>query len=169
MRSLMAGLHRALALGAVLVALGGCALLDDYIPPEVSLSDLTFEEGSLFEQRVNLVLRVRNPNDFALPLDGYRFDLALNGLPFARGFGNDSVTVPRFGEELIRAKATVSTLDVLRQMIGLAEAKDFAYDLKGTAFVRGVLRREAPFQQTGSLNLGGLMGQGAEGRVTRPR
>jgi LEA14-like dessication related protein len=165
MSKVTASLTRAIALLAFIFTLEGCALINDYISPEVSLADMTFEEGSLFEQRVNLVLRVRNPNDFDLPLDGYRFDLALNGKPFAHGFGSDSVTVPRFGEELVRAKATVSTLDVLRQVIGMAEAKDFLYDLKGTAFVRGMLRREAAFQQSGSLNFGSLTGQGGSTRL----
>lgn len=150
MRRWMAVLLLALGLGPA-----GCAYFETHMPPEVYLNDLTFEQAGLFEQRVNVVLHFRNPNEFDLPVDGFRFELGLNGQPFARGFSNESVIVPRLGEGYATAKASVSTLDVFRQILSLSEGRDFSYDLKGTAFIQGMTRTSTPFAQSGSLNLGG--------------
>ena len=38
-------------------------------PPEVSLAGLAFDQPGLFEQRLRLDVRLRNPNDFALDVN----------------------------------------------------------------------------------------------------
>jgi LEA14-like dessication related protein len=142
-------------LAAVLAVLlvSSCATGDIDLPPEVSLADLRPEQAGLFEQRVRATLRIRNPNDGALPIDGTRFALELNGQPFATGFSDQRLTVPRLSEATIEATAVVSTLDLMRQIIAAPLQGGFAYRLTGTAFVDSAAGRKAvPFEQNGKLN-----------------
>jgi len=72
------GRRRAVALaGAALAApllLAACGSAGDPVPPLVRLADLRLMESSVFEQRFEIDLRIGNPNDFALPIDGLTFD-----------------------------------------------------------------------------------------------
>ncbi|HEY5598379.1 MAG TPA: LEA type 2 family protein, partial [Kiloniellales bacterium] len=79
-----------IGVGLVLV-LAACAPIDKAEPPEVSLADIKLLPGGLFEQKFQLELRVTNPNNFDLPLEGLSFKLALNDQPFAQGVSNESV------------------------------------------------------------------------------
>lgn len=140
------------AIVAVL-AVSACATGDIDLPPEVSLADLRPGQVGLFEQRVGVILRIRNPNDAALPIDGYRFALALNGRPFASGFSDQRVTVPRLGEAATEASAVVSTLDLLGQILAAPGRAGFEYTLTGTAFVDAAGgRKPVDFQQSGRFD-----------------
>jgi LEA14-like dessication related protein len=136
----------ALALAAALAACAGPDL-----HPEVTVVDLHFQDATLFEQRAEVVLRVRNPNDGALAVDGYRFNLDINGLHFARGLSDEVFTVPRLGEATTRARLTVSTMDILRQFTQLEGRSAMEYRIEGTLFVSGGLRRSLDFDQAGRL------------------
>lgn len=134
--------------------LASCATGGIDLPPEVSLADMRPVEAGLFEQKVLVTLRIRNPNDGALPIDGYRFAVELNGQPFATGFSDQRVTVARLSEATTQATATVSTLDVLRQVLAAPLRGGFDYRLTGTAFAdTGTGRKSVLFQQEGRLDL----------------
>ena len=146
---------RAIVLG-LLIAASGCAGIGPgqrVEPPEVRLADLEFVDAGLFEQRFRMILRVRNPNDFDLPIDGLRFALDVNDRPFATGLSNRSVTVPRLGEQTIAVDASTTLLDVVQQFMGLSGRETMSYRLAGTAFLRGTGTREVPFEQSGSFRL----------------
>jgi LEA14-like dessication related protein len=134
----------------------GCATLGHgvkVLPPEVRIADLEMLESTVFEQRFRVTLRVGNPNDFELPLDGVRFALALNEQPFARGFTAHGVTVPRLGEATLTVDASTSTLDLIRQVLNAPGREKLTYALDGTVFLKGGARREVPFEQAGMLEL----------------
>ncbi|TAN53204.1 MAG: hypothetical protein EPN26_07210 [Rhodospirillales bacterium] len=158
---------------ALLVALAflvsACALVGEIEPPMVSLADLRIERMGLFEQDARVTLRLRNPNDSALPIEGAKFAIKLNGEPFARGVSNESVSVPRLGEATIEALVTVNTFDVLNQFLNLGNtlggSQTLTYEMDGTAYYGGLgfVRRSTPFTQTGKLKLGGTGGASGGG------
>jgi LEA14-like dessication related protein len=122
--------------------------------PEIRLTNLELLESGLFEQRFRLTLRVANPNDFELPIDGLRFDLAVDDSPLLKGLTNESVSVPRLGEASVEIDAYTSTFDVVRQLFSLTSRREaFDYALSGTAFVTGFGVREIPFRKKGTLEL----------------
>lgn len=151
-----------LALGFAVLA-SSCAMVGDVEPPMVSLADLKIGRMGLFEQEARITLRFRNPNDTALPLDGAKFNIKLNGEPFARGVSNESITVPRLGDATMDAVMIISTFDVLNQFLNMGNVQALTYELDGTAFYSGLglMRRSAPFTQTGKLKLGGSGSAGA--------
>ncbi len=122
-----------------LLLLAACAGMPTE-PVDVSLVNMSFEDAALFEQRVTLELRLRNPNDTALSVDGLRYALNINGQPFASGMGELSVTVPRLGETTVRVPGSVGTLDLVRQITAIPGTTAVAVDLTGTVFLSPVGR-----------------------------
>jgi len=141
-----------IGVGLVLV-LAACAPIDKAEPPEVSLADIKLLPGGLFEQKFQLELRVTNPNNFDLPLEGLSFKLALNDKPFAQGVSNESVTVPRLGEARIPVVASTTVLDIMQQVLSLGRRADLTYRLEGMAHLKGLTRRSVPYERDGKLQL----------------
>lgn len=136
-----------------LLLLGAACTSTQPIPPQVFISDLRLLDSSVFEQRFQIDLRIGNPNDFALPLDGLTFDLDVNGADFASGFSNQSVTVPRLGEAVLSVTASTTLVDLVQQMVLLAERGDLTYRVHGVAYLDSLARRRAPYESIGTFRL----------------
>ncbi len=140
---------------AILMALilTACAPSEFSEPPEVTLVDLNPMDVSLFEQRMAVGLRIRNLNDVPMEINGLRFALEVNGKPFAKGSGNHSVTVPRLSDAVTEGIATVATTDLIRQIMGVPDAKMLSYRVSGTLFLSGATRHSIPFDNQGEFDL----------------
>jgi LEA14-like dessication related protein len=136
-----------------LLALGACAQVGEAEPPQVRLTDLRLLPGGLLEQRFQVDLRLANPNDFDLALDGLTFELALNDRPFAEGVTNESVTIPRLGEATVRVVASTTLMDMVQQALTLGERDDLSYRIEGVVYLRGGLRRKVPYARSGKMQL----------------
>ncbi len=128
------------------------------VAPEVHVVDLRLLESSVFEQRFEIDLRIGNPNDFDLPLDGLTFDLEVNGEGFARGFSSEKITVPRLGEARLSVVASTTLIELVRQMQLLAERGDLDYRISGIAYFDSLVRRSAPYESEGTFALRGSRG-----------
>jgi hypothetical protein len=95
----------------------------------VLVTNVTPLEGTAFEQRLQVDLRIRNPNDFDLLATGIDFTLNLNGKRLARGLGNTAITVPQLSDTVVSVQTSTSTFDVVRQLLGFSEAQDLSYDI----------------------------------------
>lgn len=111
---------------------------------EANLVDLEPLESTAFEQRFRVLLRLRNPNDRPVEIDGLRFDLELNGERLATGLSDQTLTLPRLGDAVIEVTTTTTLLDLLRQALALNErgrdpvpALDYA--LYGRVYLAGSL------------------------------
>lgn len=124
--------------------------------PEVLVTNVTPLESTPFEQRLKVDLRVRNPNDYDLQVTGLDFRLELNGKRLARGLGNKEFTVPRLSDAVVSVETSTSTLDVVRQILGLRETQQLAYGITGVLHLKD---GRLPFDNTGVLvEKGGLSG-----------
>jgi len=142
------------ACACALLALACATVGREVMPPDVYVIDIRPLDGTAFEQRMQVDLRVRNPNDFALEIDGVRFDLDLNGRRFARGLGDDRVTVPRLGEARISVVSTTTMMDWVRQFAVLAQPgrKDMDYRLAGRFFLSEAITGHVDFESGGNLS-----------------
>ena len=52
------------------IAVVGCATVDETVPLKVNLVNITPASSGVFEQRFLVDLRLSNPNNFDIPLDG---------------------------------------------------------------------------------------------------
>lgn len=137
------------ALGLAVLLLSGCASwFMKGEPPEVLVTNVTPLEATLFEQRLQVDLRIRNPNDFDFHVTGLDFTLNLNGKRLARGLGNKEFTVPRLSDAVVTVQTSTSTLDLVRQLMSLSQTQGVAYDISG------VLHSDdgrLPFDNSGTL------------------
>lgn len=137
-------------LGALV--LSACATLPGSLtPPEVSLADLRLIDVGLFEQRFGLSLRVLNPNEVDIPVEGLSFTLELNGTSFATGVSNQAVTIPRLGEAILDVQAVSSLTGLLHQLRRLSQGeKGIEYRIHGTLSTGGMLGG-VPFDRRGQI------------------
>ncbi len=140
-----------------LVVLSACAGLGGLAhPPEVSVAGLSAAQIGFFEQRFALKLRVQNPNDVELPINGLTFTIELNGQPFLTGLSDKAVTVPRFGEALIEVMATSTLGSALKQLRELQKGgqQRLDYRIVGRLNLSGL--GSVPFERRGDLQLPGV-------------
>jgi len=131
------------------VAMVGCASwFFKGEPPEVLVTNITPLEGTAFEQRLQVDLRIRNPNDTDLLVTGIDFTLNLNGKRLARGLGNTAITVPRLSDAVVSVQTSTSTLDVVRQLLSFSQAQNLSYDITGRLHLKD---GHLPFDTSGIL------------------
>lgn len=129
--------------------------------PEVSFVGVRAVDASLFEQRLEVRLRVRNPNDIALPVTGLDVDMELADEPFAHGVSAREFTVPALGEAEFDLLVTANAAAALLKIAGgnRQSREQIGYRLKGKLSTRLGLLRSIPFNETGTLPLGDLTGK----------
>jgi len=116
--------------------------------PEVLLVNITPLDTTMFEQRLKVDLRVRNPNDFDLEITGLDFTLHLNEQRLARGLMSTASTIPRLGDAILSVETTTPTLDLVRQLLYFRHKQDLTYQVSGVVHVKG---RQLPFENKGVL------------------
>lgn len=159
----------ALALAAL--ALGGCEAVAprDALPPEIELSNLRFVPSGLFAQDVELELRLKNPNDFSLPLDALTYRLDVNESRLVEGRSDENVTIPKLGEVRYPIKGSTTVLDLLEQVFNFS-ASGVSYRISGVAYLGRLFPEGVPYDRSGRIKLldrfpGGDDGRGGEGEV----
>ena len=133
----------------LLVATAGCASwFMNGEPPEVLVTNVTPLETTAFEQRLQVDLRIRNPNDFDLLVTGIDFTLTLNGKRLARGLSNKDITVPRLSDAVVSVQTSTSTFDMVRQLLSFSQTQDLSYDITGLLRLKD---GRLPFDNSGIL------------------
>jgi LEA14-like dessication related protein len=145
-----------------LLALAGCVGIPrDLETPDVSFVAIRAVEASLFEQKLELRMRVENPNSIELPVNGLDIDVELAGEPFAHGVSAREFVVPARGEAEFDMIVTANAVAAIAR---LAEAdrksrEAIDYRLKGKLSTRIGMLRSIPFDETGTVSLSDLTGK----------
>jgi LEA14-like dessication related protein len=127
----------------------------DFEPPRVHITDMTAKDVAIFEQRFDVKLRIQNPNNTDLSINGLKFDIDLNEREFATGMSGQRLIVPRFGSEVVDVDIFTTLGSFLRQVQNLSSgsAQKVRYRLKGTAYVDSPGTFKAPFDESGEIDL----------------
>ncbi len=160
---------------ALVPLLSGCAdLAMDYLgklkEPKVSLAGLALKDLNPLEPTLLVRLRIENPNDLNVKLDGADVALALNGQPVATGISLSPLTLAKLGATDMDVEVKANTLNALRQIMLLEANQAVKYDVAGHLNVLewlGSLGR-IPFNLQGSVDSGALL-RGVEGWGKLPR
>jgi LEA14-like dessication related protein len=140
-----------LVFGVLLIV--GCATMNKYPEqPRVSLVSIQPKDMTLLEQRYGLQLRILNPNETAIPLEGLSYSLEINGREFAYGVSRQAVSIPAFGEALLDVDVVSNLLNVLQQVQEMSnEQQDsLKYRLSGKLSLSNSLVK-LPFDYHGEL------------------
>ncbi len=124
-----------LFVSAALLALAGCSALPfNASPPSLSVAEVEVKSLGLLEQQFDVGLRVANPNDFDLSIEGVDFELEVNGRPFARGVSRSGVLVPAASTAVVRVDAVTQSANLIEQIQVLSPASlknGVPYRIKG--------------------------------------
>jgi len=137
------------------LGLSGCSgLFHTMERPRINIANVTPREIKVFEQVFDLELRVQNPNDSPLPVNGLEFELQINDRRFATGVSNQNVTVDRLGSAVIRVEAVTSLWGILQQIAELQQTRTSRvnYRIKG-AIYSGSPGIRLPFDDRGEFKV----------------
>ena len=146
-RVLAAGL-----LGTLL--LGACSLVPKFEKPTLELVSLKLADGNLLSQRFNVRLKVLNPNDRALPVNGLRYTVEIDGKAFGKGESTRAFTVPARGEAEFDMTLDANLAGAVAAVLSRrerAKGRELEYRLKGTVSIDLPLMRSLDFDQVGSF------------------
>ncbi|MDH3900805.1 MAG: LEA type 2 family protein [Gammaproteobacteria bacterium] len=140
-----------LVFGVLLFA--GCTTMSNYPEhPRVSLVSIQPKDMTLLEQRYGLQLRILNPNETAIPVEGLSYSLEINGHEFAYGVSRQAVSIPPFGEALLDVDVVSNLLSVMQQVQEMSEEQQesLQYRLAGKISLANSLVK-LPFDYHGEL------------------
>lgn len=152
----------ALAAWVAVLLFTGCATLGrDFEKPQVHIAGIRMLGVEGFESTFQVDLRVINPNDIALPVEGVVCDLALNSRHLAKGVANPQTEIPAYGSALIPVTIYASLIDmvgVAHRLIqgsqGNAPPEKWSYAIDGQLDMGGALwPGKLPFDAKGEIDL----------------
>lgn len=142
---------------AFVIILAACATPPPgFEPPKISIANIAPKDMALFEQRFDVQLRIQNPNETELGVNGIRFDIELNEKEFATGMTAEKVVVPRFGSQVLNVEVITGISSFLRQFQRMSQTgtSKVRYRIKGTAFVESPGTFKLPFDAKDEIDLG---------------
>jgi LEA14-like dessication related protein len=150
-----------LAIAACGLALAGCAAIPTNLEtPEVSFVGLRAVEATVFEQRLEVRMKVANPNDVDVPVRGLEIDIELADEPFAHGVSARQFVVPARGEAEFDMHVTANAATALLKIVGGdRDAREIPYRMKGTLSTKLGILRTIPFEEKGTLPMSELLGK----------
>jgi len=131
--------------------------------PEVSFVGLHAVEASVFEQKLQVRMKVHNPNSIELPVNGLDVDIEVADEPFAHGVSAREFVVPAQGEAEFDMLVTANAATALLKLASGGKAEDVRYKLKGKLSTKLGLLRTIPFEESGTLPLNELLGKRRKG------
>lgn len=125
-------------------------------PLSVTLADIQPAQFGLLQQEYAIRIRVQNPNNSQIRIDGLSYQIDLNGELFAKGVSRQSTVVEPFGEVVVDATAVGNLGAFLSQFVRMQKSgppESFSYRLKGK-LASGAL--SLPFDSQGKIELPAL-------------
>ncbi len=147
------------------LSLTGCAGIPrDLESPDISFVSLRALEASVFEQRLEVRLKVRNPNSIELPVNGLDVEIELADEPFAHGVSARQFVVPARGEAEFDMNVTANAATALLKIAGSdRKGESIRYRLKGKLSTKIGMLRTIPFNEKGTLPVAELLGKRRKG------
>ena len=141
---------------ALLMATSGCASMQTRDPLQVTVAGIEPLQGEGMELRLNVKLRVQNPNDAPIDYNGVALEMLVQGKTFATGVSDAHGNVPRFGESVLEVPVTASAFRMARQAFGMMKGTGggtgkIAYELKGK--LNGSAFSTVRFQNKGEFEM----------------
>jgi len=145
--------HGALAALACLT-LAGCAALPKLEAPKLSVITMKMQSADIFSQRLQIRMRVLNPNARELPIKGIEYRIEVNDAELAQGLTDTPFVVPAMGEAEFDVQVTANLASALARILSRRGAQDtLDYRLIGSVSLSSGFLRRIPFDERGSVKL----------------
>ena len=150
----MAGVRRRAALFLLFVPwFAGCAALPKFESPKLSVVAIKVQGGDFFSQRLQVRLRVFNPNARELPISGIAYRIDINDTEIGNGSTAAPFTVPAMGEVEFDMQLTANLVGALGKLLSRRNSEELAYRLVGDVSLSSGFLRRIPFDERGSVKL----------------
>lgn len=139
----------------LLLALAGCASTANLQAPELSVVSMKLQSADLFSQRLQLRMRVVNPNDRELPVKGISYRIEVDDEELAHGASEAPFTIPALGEAEFDVQVAANLAPTLLKFLGRSGStpKKLDYRLVGKVSLASGMLRSIPFDERGSVDL----------------
>src|SRR5262245_48206769 len=141
-----------LALLAATALAAGCASFD-LQPPTLSVVSMKVQSADLFSQKMQVRMRVQNPNSRELPVKGITYRIEVDNSELAQGLTDKPFVVPAMGEAEFDLQVTANLASALSQLLGRGSSKTLDYRLVGEVALSSGFLRKIPFDERGSVKL----------------
>jgi len=138
---------------AVMPWLAGCAMLPKFESPKLSVVSLKMQSADIFSQRLQVRMRVFNPNSRELPIKGISYRLEVNDAELGQGNTSAPFTVPANGELEFDMQITANLAGALAKLLGRHDSNTIAYRLVGDVDLASGFLRHIPFDERGNIKL----------------
>lgn len=135
-------------------ALSGCTLLLPKLQtPRLAIVDVEVVKANFLEQRLRVRMRVENPNDRSLPIQGLSYTVYLGGQEFATGVSDASFIVPALGTAEFNMDVTANAAGALFAVLSKPRGQGIDYRMTGRVELTHGWLRSIPFEQSGTFVL----------------
>ena len=150
---------------ALALVTAGCASLEPFVAPEVTLVDVQFADLTVFETSGTFTVRLSNENPEPLFVDGAVYKLYLDGIKVGKALSDARLELPRLGSAVYEVDVYVNNVALVSRLLTLGGQEGLDYTIKGKLYVeRPYGLRRLRFAREGRLD---LSGQGISGRGAR--
>ena len=146
---------------AVLLALAvaGCATVESFTAPEVTLVDVRFEDLTVFETSGTFTVRLSNENPDPVFVDGAVYKLYLGGQKVGKALSDARVELPRLGSSTYEVDVYINNVALVTRLVTLGQEKGLDYTIKGKLYVeRPYGTRRLRFSRDGRIDLSAMGG-----------
>lgn len=139
---------------ACLTWLGGCAVLPKFEAPKLSVVALKLQSGDFFSQRLQVRMRVFNPNARELAVKGISYRIEIANAELGNGSTTAPFTVPALGEVEFDMQVTANLAGALAKVLSRRSSSEaLDYRLVGDVSLASGFLRRIPFDERGSVKL----------------
>jgi LEA14-like dessication related protein len=147
----------------MLMTATGCSLLTtdfrNLKEPKVSLAGLSVKDLNPLQPSFLVRLKLDNPNDLDVSLDGADVALALNGQPVAAGISRSPLTLKKLASSEMDLEVTANTLNAAQQFLLLQSKPTMDYEITGHLQLKDWMSAlgRLPFSFQGNLDSQSLL------------
>jgi LEA14-like dessication related protein len=133
---------------------GACSVLPDLQAPKLSVMSLKMQSADIFSQRLQVRMRVLNPNTRELPIKGISYRIEVNDAELAQGMTDAAFVVPAMGEAEFDVQVTANLAGALARLLARGGSSEtIEYRLVGSVALSSGFLRRIPFDERGSVKL----------------
>ncbi len=141
---------------SVALAITGCATLEPFTAPDVTLVNIQFEDLTVFETSGTFTVRLSNENPEPMVVDGAVYKLYLGGQKVGKALSDARVEVPRLGSSVYEVDVFINNVALVTRLVTLGQQRALDYTIKGKLYVeRPYGTRRLRFERDGRLDFSG--------------
>jgi LEA14-like dessication related protein len=115
--------------------------------PEFEIVSIVILQADLVVTKFEAILRVINPNDFALELDSITYELYGNGVFWADGYGKNIIHIPPLASYDTNFIFDMNFIDMDRRLLDdVIAMRNIRYRFRGEAEIQPVIFDIEPFR-----------------------